>query len=248
MSPAHQPTCLLTGTLPLSPRIDISTGGGDDVIFPHVLIYPFTEHRLWAWHVDGIGEEGQGIRRSLLFVEVDSVGRALLVGELGEGSSQGSPVAEAPPPPLVWRPGTLPGVQEMASHLSGCATSLPSSLPPHKTRVAALCCVFLRDFTCEAGRVLALSFFELYISLVFTPGQTQGWMLGTSREQEDPHPQEHIPQGETPPRLLLVYFLCFSVVVAPNFHGKTKDPCAVIWRVLEGQLASCSCSQVIFCE
>lgn len=98
MSPAHQPTCLLTGTLPLSPRIDISTGGGDDVIFPHVLIYPFTEHRLWAWHADGIGEEGQGIRRYLLFVEADSVGRALLVGELGEGSSQGSPVAEAPPP------------------------------------------------------------------------------------------------------------------------------------------------------
>ena len=184
MSPAHQPTCILTGTLPLSPRIDISTGGGDDVIFPHVLIYPFTEHRLWAWHADGIGEEGQGIRRYLLFVEADSVGRALLVGELGEGSSQGSPVAEAPPPPpLAWRPGTLPGVQEMASHLSGCATSLPSSLPPHKTRVAALCCVFLRDFTCEACRVLALSFFELiYIPSFYSrpnPGLDVGDQQGT---------------------------------------------------------------------
>ena len=41
---------------------------------------------------------GHGIRRSLLFVEADSVGRALLVGQLGEGSSQGSPVAEAPRP------------------------------------------------------------------------------------------------------------------------------------------------------
>ena len=211
MSPAHQPTCLLTDTLPLSPRIDISTGGGDDVIFPHVLIYPFTEHRLWAWHADGIGEEGQGIRRSLLFVEVDSVGRALLVGELGEGSSQGSPVAEAPPPPLAWRPGTLPGVQEMASHLSGCATSLPSSLPPHKTRVAALCCVFLRDFTCEAGRVLALSFFELYISLVFTPGQTQGWMLGTSREQDGPSPPRAYTTGRSTTKAatcLFPMFLC----------------------------------------
>ena len=96
--PSSPTTCLLTGTLPLSPRIDISTGGGDDVIFPHVLIYPLTEHQLWAWHADGIGGEGHGIRRSLLFVEADSVGRALLVGQLGEGSSQGSPVAEAPRP------------------------------------------------------------------------------------------------------------------------------------------------------
>lgn len=162
MSPAHQPTCLLTDTLPLSPRIDISTGGGDDVIFPHILIYQFTEHQLWAWHADGTGGEGQGITRPLLFAEADSVGRALLVGELGEGSSQRRPVAEAPPVGVAsWHSARRPG--DGISPFRLVAVPPVCLLPFHPIRqgMAALCRVSLTDFTWEAVRVPVLSFFEL---------------------------------------------------------------------------------------
>ena len=72
--------------------------------------------------------------------------------------------------------------------------------------------MFSIDFTCEAVRVPVLSFFVLIRvpSLYSRPnaGLDVGDQQGTRRTLT---PEECILQGETLPRPLLVYFLCFYV-------------------------------------